>query len=639
MAAENRSRMTTVPRTLDLLITSVATQLMQANAATVVMVIEQVMARLVEQFDVDAVFLRHNDHTAGVSILVAEWPHRCNRPRRDPLRVASFTSADPVFAFCQHGKEPAVLRPGPAHHAYKLLVAESRRSAPRSVAVAPLISEDVTTGVLGFLKFGAKKWRPKQLNALEATASLFAQLQARLAAEARLHQRVDKLRHLAEHDDLTDLNNRRAFTAHLSSRLAKGQPGPVAVFYLDLDRLKSVNDYFGHAVGDWYIKRFAERLRAHGDSFSMIARLGGDEFVAVPTDAMWVDTAESFALRLRRVLSDRVTIHGHVIARTVSIGVAVGRPGGDCSADLIRRADEAVLAAKRAGGNQVVVATDDMSFKRAFRNDIELHLEDAIASDGLHLNYQPEVDLRTGAIVATEALVRWEHPTRGLLLPDSFIGAAESINLAGELGKWVMRRAFTDFSRWRSNGVGLSALLRINVSPAQLVSREFVRDVADIIDEFDIDSDAVCLEMTERAVVRDTEATRRTLAELKEVGVQLAIDDFGTGYAVLSHLKSLPVDTLKIDAGFVRELGINAGDLAIVRAVIGLSEAFELQVVAEGVETPIAAQTLTQHGCYRAQGYLLSRPVTADAMESLFSEVWIPMPFLSKGSAVQLRAI
>ena len=245
----------------------------------------------------------------------------------------------------------------------------------------------------------------------------------------------------------------------------------------------------------------------------------------------------------------------------------------------------------------------------------------------------------TGAILGAEALVRWRHPTRGLLLPDSFIGVAESTNLAGELGRWVMRSACAEFSRWRSNGVGESAILRINVSPVQLITRGFVRSVADTIEEFGIDGGSVCLEITERAVVHDIETTRKTLAELKEVGVQIAIDDFGTGYAVLSHLKSLPVDMLKIDTGFVRDLGTNAGDLAIIRAIIGLAEAFGLQLVAEGVETPAAAMTLIQHGCHRAQGFLFSRPVAGDAMQSLLCRRGMPMPCLADDETLSVDAI
>jgi len=621
-----------VPRSLDLVVTSVATQLMEATGSTATLVSEQVLAQLVEQFDLDAGFLRHHDHDIRASILVAEWPPRIDVPDPDPMAVVHFTSADPVLAHCEHGRKPVVIRPEQTGHGFQRWIGGAKQVTSPSVAAAPLVSGETTTGVLGFVKNGARKWKQEELNTLEAIAALFAQLQARIAAE-------EKLRYLAEHDDLTGLYNRRALVAHLSERLASGSPGPVALVYLDLDRLKSINDYLGHSAGDWFIRVFAQRVRVCAGSQSMIARLGGDEFVVIPDQPMSTGAAESFARRLGAMLHERLAIGGHIITRTVSIGLAVGEPGRDNSTDLLRRADEAVLIAKREGGNQVALSTDDMSLKSAFRNDIELHLQGDIDDEALLLHYLPEVDLRTGAIVAVEALVRWRHPIWGMLLPDSFVGIAESTNLAGTLGRWVMRSACADFSRWRSNGVGQGAVLRINVSPIQLITRDFVRSVADTIQEFGIDSGSVCLEITERAVVHDIDTTRKTLAELKDVGVQIAIDDFGTGYAVLSHLKSLPVDTLKIDTGFVRDLGTNAGDLAIVRAIIGLAEAFGLQVVAEGVETPAAAMTLMQHGCHRAQGFLLSRPVPGDAMEALLAARWLPMPFLADREALSLGAI
>ncbi len=619
-----------MPRSLDLVVTSVATQLMEATASTATQVSEKVLAQLVEQFDVDASFLRHHDHDIRASVLVAEWPPRIDVPDPDPVAVVHFTSADPVLAQCEHGRKPVVIRPEQANRSFQLR--GSKQGTSPSVAAAPLVSGELTTGVLGFVKFGARKWTQQEINSLEAVAALFAQLQARIAAE-------EKLRYLAEHDDLTGLYNRRALIAHLSDRLSAGSPGPVAVFYLDLDRLKAINDWLGHTVGDWFIRMFAQRLRVCAGSQSMIARLGGDEFVVIPDPPMAAGAAELFARRLSTTLRERLAISGHMITRTVSIGLAVGMPGRDNSTDLLRRADEAVLTAKRGGGNQVALSTDDMSLKSAFRNDIELHLQGDIDNEALLLHYLPEVDLWTGAIVGAEALVRWRHPIWGLLLPDSFIGVAESTNLAGELGRWVMRSACAEFSRWRSNGVGQDAILRINVSPVQLITRGFVRSVADTIEEFGIDGGSVCLEITERAVVHDIETTRKTLSELKEVGVQIAIDDFGTGYAVLSHLKSLPVDMLKIDTGFVRDLGTNAGDLAIIRAIIGLAEAFGLQLVAEGVETPAAALTLMQHGCHRAQGFLLSRPVPGNAMEALLSARWMPMPFLADREALSLGGI
>ena len=611
------------------LVPAVAERLMEATASTAAQVSEQVLAELVEQLKADASFLRRNDHGLRASVLVAEWPPRPDVPDPDPLAVIHFTSADPVFAVGEHGKKPVVIAPKQMERAYRRWIAESRHSASPSVAVAPLSSGELTTGTIGVVKFGRKKWKPEAIDALEAVASLFAQFQARIAAEERLQYLVD-------HDDLTALHNRRALVAYLSERLAAGRPAPVSVLYLDLDRLKSINDCFGHTAGDWLIQVVAERLRMSAGK-SMTARIGGDEFIVVPDRAMSVNTAEAFAQQLKTKLCCRLTIGGDSITPAVSIGVAAGTPGRGNTADLLNRADEAVLAAKRAGGDQVAVSTGYLSLKNALRN--ELHLRGEIDNEALLLHYLPEVDLWSGAIVAVEALVRWQHPERGLLLPDAFIGVVESTNLAAELGRWVMRSACADLSRWRSHGVGQNAMLRVNVSPAQLVSRGFVRSVADIIEEFGIDGSSVCLEITERAVVGEIEITRRALEELKEIGVQIAIDDFGTGYAVLSHLKSLPVDALKIDASFVRDLGTSPGDLAIVRSIIGLGEAFDLQVVAEGVETPAAALTLMRHGCRRAQGYLLSRPLPNDATESLLSEAWMPMPFLADRGALSANAI
>jgi diguanylate cyclase (GGDEF)-like protein len=609
-----------VPSSLELLVTSVATRLMGVNAATHVEVSQLVLADLVEYLGVDVSFLRHNDHRIHASVLVAEWPLRPGIPDPDPLAVVYFSGADPVFALCEHQKEPVVFRPEPATDEYQQTIHEGRHVASTSMACVPLLSGDVTTGVLGFVKFGDRDWTSAELNALQAIASLFAQVQARIAAE-------DQLRYLAEHDDLTGLCNRRALLAHLDARLQQGQPGPVSVLFFDLDRLKAINDYLGHTAGDWFIRVLAERLRERADGSNLIARLGGDEFVVVPASPMENDEAEALAHRLQSALHERVAIDGEMLTRTVSIGVALGLPGRDTTSDVLRRADQAVLTAKSSGGNNVAVFSDDMSLDQEFRNDIELHLQSVIENGALVLHYLPEVNMRTGEILATEALVRWEHPTRGLLSPDAFIGVAESINLAGELGRWVMRAACAEFARWRSNGVGREAVLRINVSPVQLVTDGFVESVAGIIEEFGLDGGSVCLEITESVVVQDIETTRITLAGLKEVGVQVAIDDFGTGYSVLSHLKSLPVDTLKIDKGFVRELGVNPGDLAIVRAIIALAEAFGLQLVAEGVETETAAMTLLQHGCHRAQGFLLSRPVPGDTMESLLAEGRVAVHF------------
>jgi diguanylate cyclase (GGDEF)-like protein len=598
------------PLSLERLVTTVATRLMAANAATSVRVSEEVLAVLVEYFDVDVSFLRYNDHSIRASLLIAEWPVRPDIPEPDPLGLVYFADADPVFAASEHGKVPLVFRPD--DEVYQKRIEEGRYAPQTSMAAAPLVSGELTTGIIGFVKFGDREWRDDELNALEAIGSLFAQVQARVNAE-------DQLRHLADHDDLTGLYNRRALLAHLEARLHDGQPGPVSALFFDLDRLKTVNDYLGHTAGDWFLQAMADRLRVSVDPASHIARLGGDEFVVVPAGALTAESAEHEAHELLNILRERVAVDGELLTRTVSIGVAQGVPGRDSTSDLLRRADQALLTAKGSGGNRVAAFSDDQSLDSEYRTDIELHLAGVIEDGGLFLRYLPEVDMRTGELLAAEALVRWEHPTRGLISPASFIAVAESINLAGELGRWVMRTACAEFAQWRAKGIGLGTVLRINVSPVQLVTDGFAESVAAIIDDFGLDPGSICLEITESVVVQDIETTSITLASLKSAGVQLAIDDFGTGYSVLSHLKSLPVDVLKIDRSFVTELGSNPDDLAIVRAIIALAEAFGLQLVAEGVETELAARTLLRHGCQRAQGFLLSPPLSGADLGALMA--------------------
>jgi diguanylate cyclase (GGDEF)-like protein len=608
-----------VPSSLDVVVTEVAKRLMGIDAATSAEVSRQVLADLVAHFDVNVSFLRHNDHRIHATRLIAEWPPRPDIGEFDPLEVIYFADADPVFALAENLQEATVFR-AEAEEDYQRTIEEGRHIPTTSMACVPLLSGEVTTGVLGFVKFGVRDWSTAELNALMAIAALFAQVQARVEME-------DQLRFLAEHDDLTGLHNRRALLAHLDARLSSGHAEPVSALFIDLDRLKAINDYLGHLAGDRFIRALAERLTETTGGRGMIARLGGDEFVVIPAAPMSAAAAEALAHRLLSILRERVAIDGELLTRTVSIGVALGVPGTDSTSDLIRSADQAVLTAKAAGGNQVAVFSSEMSLKSEYRNDIELHLQNVIETGALFLRYLPEIDMRTGEVLATEALVRWQHPTRGLLAPASFIAVAESINLAGELGRWVMRTACAEFARWRSRGFGLEIVLRLNVSPVQLVSDGFVDSVASTLQEFGLEPSSVCLEITENVVVQDIETTSITLAGLKRVGVQLAIDDFGTGYSVFSHLKALPVDVLKIDRGFVADLGANPNDLAIVRAIIALADSFGLQLVAEGVETEVAAKTLLSHGCHRAQGFLLSLPLSGVEMEALLAKGRVPVHF------------
>ncbi|HET7075105.1 MAG TPA: EAL domain-containing protein [Mycobacterium sp.] len=613
-----------MPGSLDDLVTAAAAQLMAATAASHVAVSQRVLADLVSHFGVDSGFLRHNDHAIRATVLVAEWPPRENVPDPDPIGVVYFADADSVFGLIENHKVPFVLRPEAANADYQQNIEEGRGVALTSLAAVPLLSGDLTIGTLGFIKFGDREWLPEELNALQAIAALLAQLQARIVAEERV-------RYLADHDDLTGLLNRRALIAHLDQRLAKGKKGHVAVLFLDLDRFKVVNEHLGQHAGDRFIRGFAEFLREAADPSSVTSRLGGDEFVVVPAAPMDIKSAVTFAHWLQDRVDKQVVIDGEKLSRSVSIGVASGIPGRDSTSDLLRRADQAARAAKNSGGAKVAAFSAEMSERDMIRNDIELDLEGtgSSGSSALVLHYLPEFGIDTGRILGTEALIRWQHPTLGLLMPDSFIGVVESINLAAKLGRLVMRSACSQFGFWRSRGLGLDIVMRINVSPVQLVAGGIVETVAAILDEFAIDPGAICLEITERVVVQEIDTTRRTLARLKDVGVQIAIDDFGTGYSSLTYLKSLPVDTIKIDRAFVRDLGTNGRDLAIVQAIVDLAHALGLGVVAEGVETATAAKALLDLGCNRAQGFLLSRPLDSDAMESLLAKRVVPMDFSS----------
>ncbi|HUB56760.1 MAG TPA: bifunctional diguanylate cyclase/phosphodiesterase [Mycobacterium sp.] len=582
-------------------IAQVVAQMTGVTAFSAARVCEQLLAQLVEHFEADSAFLRHNNHRLRASMLFAEWPPRDRVTHPDQLAMIYFGDAGAELA--EDLKTPTVIR----------------ADAASVVAVAPLLWGTLTTGVIGLAKSGGKRWAPEELEALGVVALLFAQLQAHIAAESRLER-------LADCDELTGLLNRRALTAKVRYRLRPARPGPVAALYIDLDRLKTINDHLGHAAGDVVIRSCARRLAAKVGHEALIARVGGDEFVVIPNRAMSAEAAETMAHTLQDAVRDPVRIGGELITRTASIGVAVGMPGVDTTDDLLRRADHAALAAKRNGGNAVAVFNPDASMQGAARDAGEPVFPGGVDSDAV-LRYQPEIDLRTGEVLAAEALACWHQPTRGLVLVDAFDGTAESMRLSGRLGRWVMRRACDDFSRWRSHGIGSHATLRLNISPAQLANDGFAESVAAIIDEFGIDAGSVCLEIHERAILRDIQNTHTTLARLKDVGVQIAIDGFGRGDVVLSHLRSLPVDMLKIRTGFIRDLGTSTADLAVVQAIVGLAAAVGLQLTAEGVETPIAAKTLLRHGCNRAQGHLLSGPVTDDGMESLLSRRRIALPF------------
>jgi diguanylate cyclase (GGDEF)-like protein len=589
-----------------------AKRLITAHTDNVVEISELVLADLAAYLGLDVAFLRHNDHEIHATRLVAEWPVRPFVPDPDPIGVVYFADADPVFAMAERLKEPLVIRPAAETDEYQQRIQQGTEVPQISMACVPLLSNDVTTGTLGFVKYGDREWLEEELNALKTIATMLAQLQARLVA-------IGRLQFLAEHDDLTGLCNSRVLTDHLDGRLAPEQDGPVAVLFADLDRLKSVNDLFGHAAGDEVIAQFARRLRESFSDIALLARQGGDEFVLVLNEPMELPQAELLADRIRLLLREPFAIGREFVRRTASIGVAVGVPGRDSASDVLRYADLALQAAKGSGGNDAAVFTDAIALKYLLLNDVELHLRDGIESEAFVVHYQPEVDLRTGKVVAVEALVRWNHPTRGMLLPSAFMPVAESSNLAAVLGRKVLQDSCAQLQQWKSMGLAQDLLLRVNVSPVQRVADGFADHVARVLTEYELDPASLSLEFAESFVTDDADLNDEILTALRALGVGLALDEFGAAYSDLSRLKSLPIDTLKIDRSFVQHLDGSKDDLAIIRAIVSLGEAFGLGLVAVGLETEAAAQMLVTMGCHQAQGFLLSPPVDPDTMAQMLA--------------------
>jgi diguanylate cyclase (GGDEF)-like protein len=593
---------------LDALVTSVARNFMEASAATLGNALSTALKSMTEFFGADTSFLRSNDIPRSLSILVAEWPPRPVIPDPDPLGEVPF-DVDPVFGATKELREPFVIRPTESRDAYQERVKTGSGVDGVSMAMVPLLQSRETVGVLGFIKFGDRPWSTRELNALQAIASLIVQLQARVDAEERLQFN-------AYHDSLTGLPNRRALVEHLDGRL-DDPTTTTTVLFLDLDRFKSMNGFLGHRAGDLLLTTVGARLQTEVGDDGFVARLAGDEFV-LAYDDIGADETAAVAERLLTAVRRPLLMAEHQISRTASLGIATAE-GGAQADELLRNADVAMRRAKKEGGDRAIVFDDTLRLAEDERSSTELGLRHAIDNGELVLHFQPEVDLRTGELRAFEALVRWDRPGHGLLAAGAFIGVAEETGLIVDLGSWVLREACRQMAEWRAQHPDLDLTLRVNLSPAQLATHNIVQLVADSLDANGLPGHHVCFEITEHAVMENVQQATETLHALRALGITFAIDDFGTGFSSLSQLKRLPVDVLKIDQTFVAGLGSDAGDRAIVDATIRLGRSFGLDVVAEGIETHALLDELVALGCERGQGYLLMRPVGVEKLEDLLA--------------------
>ena len=428
----------------------------------------------------------------------------------------------------------------------------------------------------------------------------------------------ETIRHLAYHDVLTGLPNRVAFEERLRIDLAQARRNhqKVAVMFLDLDRFKAVNDTVGHAGGDQLLQQvageFVEAIR-EGDT---VARVGGDEFTFILPGIEHTEDAGVVAERILRSVRQPRMVAGQDFHVTTSIGISVFPKDGSDADALMRNADTAMYRAKERGRDNHQVFTPAMKASLMETLALENDLSHALEREELFLRYQPVVDLSSGRVVGAEALLRWQHPKRGLVQPDEFIPLAEETGLIVPIGEWVLRGACAQAKAWQEDGLG-PQWVSVNVSARQVEQPGLVAAVARALAEHGLYPASLHLELTEGAVMRQMEPVVSTLSQLRAMGLRLCVDDFGTGYSSLGYLKRFPIDTIKIDRSFVRDVTTDQNDAAIVTTVVTMARSLNLRVVAEGVETEAQLGFLREIECDEFQGFLVSPAVTTEAFEAL----------------------
>jgi len=413
----------------------------------------------------------------------------------------------------------------------------------------------------------------------------------------------ESLRHRAYHDALTGLASRAGFRDRLAEAIERGAPERVAILFLDLDGFKEINDSLGHDAGDHLLVQVAERLRRLLPTPHVVARQGGDEFAVIIEAENARDHAEMVAIQIIGALAEPVAVDDRELHVSASIGIASAADAGDIE-QLMRDADLAMYRAKDAGRNGYATYEKKMHDAVVHRLELAADLRLALERDELVLHYQPKVDLRTGEIIGFEALVRWQHPTRGLVPPLDFIGVAEATGLIVPLGRWVLTEACRQAVTWDR-----PLTMAVNLSVRQFEAGDVAEMVAEVLAETGMPPERLVLEMTESVLLTDTDDNLARIVSLKALGVQLAMDDFGTGYSSLAYLRRFPMDVLKIDRSFVDRLGGESEDEALVRTIVRLGQRFGMQTVAEGIENETQLAILREMGCDFAQGYLLSRPL------------------------------
>lgn len=427
-------------------------------------------------------------------------------------------------------------------------------------------------------------------------------------------QSEERIHHLAYHDPLTDLPNRRMYVQQLTKEIMQGKrfQSNMAVLFLDMDKFKDINDSYGHDVGDMLLVEAARRLQTCVQSGDIVARLGGDEFTILLSQLNDVKQAESVAEMIQNQLQKPFDLNGHVITLSCSIGIALFPQDGDTAEDLLKRADTALYSVKSVGRNGYALFDPTMEAKSLERILMENELRKAIEQEQFQIHYQPKMDIGSQSLTGMEALVRWVHPELGVISPGKFIPIAEESGLIVELGEWILKEACRQNKKWHEEGHRLK--VSVNLSARQIFQKDLVEIITATLKELELSAEWLELEITESIFVKMEEATV-VLQQLREAGIHISIDDFGTGYSSFSYIKSLPVDTIKIDASFIRDIHHNQESQAIVKAIVTIADSLQMNVIAEGIELDDQVEALQQNGCVHGQGYLFSKPLATEEFE------------------------
>ena len=428
----------------------------------------------------------------------------------------------------------------------------------------------------------------------------------------------EEIKHMAHHDPLTGLPNRRLFTDILKVELAQARrhKSKLAVLFLDLDRFKDINDTLGHEVGDELLKEVGRRFRRTIRESDTVARIGGDEFNIVMADIHRTEDISDFAQKIILSLRQPVIINENELNITTSIGISVYPVDSENIEVLRKYADIAMYDAKQSGRNMYQFYNPSINIRSIERIRLEGMLRRSIDAGELVIYYQPQINIRSKQMICAEALVRWRHPEQGLLLPDRFLPLAEETGFITQIDDWALKTVCRQVRAWINSGLP-PVCVTVNLSSRRFQSLDLVNTISSVLAETDLPPGCLDIEVTETLIMSDVERTASQLRSLREMGVHVSIDDFGTGYSSLSYLKRLPIDRLKIDKSFIRDIAANPDDRAIIHAVTAMAHTMKLKVVAEGVETEEQLKFLRETGCDEMQGFLVSEPLPPEQLMEL----------------------